>query len=430
LKKIHALLFLFLWLVPALFSQQEEDWNIDSIFDKAPEENEEETDENDLRIIEELSRSRLTMGASYTFLAGYSPGWAETPWYREDRNSFYDASKLKHTNYELGAKMEALLSLDFQIAENLRIWNSFYFSIPPSNGTEVISLNEFYFDYNLSRIVFLRAGQFELAWGISPFYPFTNLPARIPSDYSGGDAYIVKVEIPIGIGGLQVLGMTRSGFMSGSKPTFDEIAYGVKYNLAFPIMDINTGFFYFKEMPLRFFGSLKTTLGNTEAYTEGVITISRETREEPLFSGNFGLARDFFLGKLTMSGEVFYNGEKNGSWWRPKDEIREAEYSPLYEGWNGAFAFIVRPGVIGLRFFSQILYSFKEDSALLIPGISIRPGNLVTVTLSVPMALGSRKGYYVNNIVDTADPKRPFCIILGITFKGDFRYSIYMDRSD
>jgi hypothetical protein len=410
--------FLLLILLPgfsitAQEGEQWKNWDIDSMFDDPPENT--ETPPEEFEEPEEEQpiplRDKVILKASYEFSAGFAPGWDEAPWYEGE----------KKFSYVLGAKMEALLSMDFQLSENLQVWNAFSFSVPDKS---VFTVKEFYFDYTLNKIVFIRAGMYETSWGISPYFPFTNLPARIPEGSSGGQSYIGKVDIPIGIGGLQLLGMTREGFMANSSsPAFDEIAYGMKYNLAFSGADIDAGVFYQREMPLRFFLSLKTTLGNTEVYTEALAVTPHETWEEALFSANAGFVRDFFRGKLTASGEVFYNGERETSWWRTKTDIKEEEAVTMIDGFNTALGLIFRPGIIGMRIFCQALYSFEEQSTQVVPGISVKPGNLVTASLMVPMALGSRstKGYYRHN----ADKNnRPFSVMLVITFGGSFRYSI------
>jgi hypothetical protein len=414
LKKFFIILFLF--LLPGFsWAQEAEEENPDFIINDAFSDVEEEPEQT---IIESMGRSRVTLHASYNFFGGISPGWDELPWYNDE----------KKFTYILGAKMEALLSLDFQLSQNLKVWNSFYFSIPPDSNS-IFTLKEFYFDYDVNNFLFLRVGQYEVAWGISPFYPFTNLPARISEKSRSGDSYIGKLDIPIGIGGLQILGMTRNGFMENpSSPQFNEIAFGTKYNLALQSADIDFGLYYFKEMPFRFFTSVKTTLGKTEMYVEGMASASTETLGEFYLSGNMGIVRDFFDRKVTTAVEVFYNGEPDAFWYRAKEDIREAEVNPLFKGWNGAFSFIIRPGVLGMRMFSRLLYSYDINSLQLVPGISIKPVNLLTATLSVPMALGSRDedSYYRHN-EDVNN--RPFSIVLGITINGSFRYRIYMDRS-
>jgi hypothetical protein len=414
LKKFFVISFLFLLLVSS-WAQETETEEGDFFFNETIEEIDEDDPKN--TVIENMSRSRVTLFATYNFLGGFAPGWNELPWYDE-----------KEYSYILGAKMEALLGLLFQLSRNLQVWNSFYFSIPPDSNN-IFTLKEFYFDYDFNNIFLVRGGQYEVSWGISPFYPFTNLPARIPEESAVGDSYIVKLDIPIGLGGLQFLGMTRYGFMEDPKsPRFNEIAFGAKYNLALSSVDIDFGLYYFKKMPFRFFTSLKTTLGKTEMYVEGLVATLTETRDVVYYSGNLGLVRDFFDGKVTAATEVFYNGEPGAYWYRAKEDIREAESNPLFEGWNGAFSFIIRPGITGMRIFNRLLYSYEMNSLQLVPGISLRPASQLAITLSVPMSLGSRdKNSYYNHNEDFNN--RPFSIILGVNISGNFRYRIYMDRS-
>ena len=389
-------------------TQEETTLNIDSLFDDPSVEVFSEPDDTPINI-----RDKVLIEAAYGFFAGYSPGWDEVPWYDGDRTY----------SHLLGAKMDALLGLTIDLTDVFRVKNAFSFSVPDK---AVFSIKEFYFEYDFLKKAFLQVGLYEIAWGISRFYPYTNLPARVPPGQDAGDAYIGRIKIPIGIGGLELLTMTRYDFLKNkSSPTFEEFAYGAKYNLILKGIDLDTGVYYYKDLPLFFFASLKTTLGNTELYAEGLAAVFHETWKEVRFSGNIGFVQDFFKRKLSLAGEVFYNGESNSAWWRPKTEILEEEAVDLFQGLNGAFALIIRPGIIGMRIFSQCLYSFDKNSAWLIPGISVSPRSQFTISLSVPMALGNRRtdrGNYYHNNIDKED--RPFSIVLGISFSGKFKYTL------
>jgi hypothetical protein len=387
--------------------------NIDWIFEGGGETGEDPDGKDDI-LGGTVKQSRVTLAAEYNFFGGFSPGWTEPPWYSDGK-----------FNYILGAKMEALLSLDFQITEHLRVWNAFYFSIPDSS---VFSIKEFYFDYDISSVFFLRAGQYEINWGISTNYPYTNLPARIPAESARGNSYIAKADLPIGIGGLQFLIMTRQGFMEDqASPKIDEFAYGAKYNLALQRADIDMGFFYFWNMPMRFFTSLKTTIGDTELYAEALAAAPYKAPEELSFSGSAGFLRDFFGSKITLNGEIFYNGEKGLMWyWRAKADIRDAEASPFIEGWNAAANVIIRPGVLGMRIFCRCLYALDANSVQLAPGISLKPGNLLTFSLTVPMVLGSRESGYYRHNMDTEN--RPFSIVLAASLSGSFNHKFILDN--
>jgi len=417
-------LFLLVFCL-GLGAQEEPDWEsqFNDTLDSDSFFNDDSFNDPSIEVIEDTPpinlRDKITLEAAYGFTAAFVPGWNETPW----------SGREKEYSYRLGAKMEALLSIDLPLTEALRVHNAFYFIVPDK---DVFSIKEFYFEYDFFDKVYLQAGLYEIAWGISRFYPFTNLPALVqPDNNTPGDSYIARLKIPIGIGGLEILGMTRYGYMEDkSSPTVDELAFGMKYNMAFQAADIDTGVLYYKPLPVRYFISIKTTLGNTELYTEGLVSVTKEKWPETHFSGNLGFVQDLFKGKLTLSGEVFYNGEPNAAWWRQKTDILDENVVDLYKGLNGALAFVFRPGVIGMRIFAQALYTYEQESVWLVPGISVKPGG-INITLSVPMALGSRRdpndqsNYYRNNTdKDGRKDGRPFSIILGISFNGKLRYTI------
>jgi hypothetical protein len=281
--------------------------------------------------------------------------------------------------------------------------------------------------------IFLRWGKFTPRWGRSPNYPVANLLSRVPVGNAGGDPYVVKLDLPVGIGGIELLMLTRKGYMAGNTPTLKELSYGGKYNLALPWADIDLGCLYHDAMPLRAIVSVKTTLPwDIEAYTEGLISVPHETWDDLKLSANLGLGRDFFDELFTLGGEVFYNGESGAGWFRPETELREADVSPFIGGFNFAFNFVLRPRMPrtlpwalpwNFRVFSQILYGKKEDTAQFVPGISCEPLPHMKVSLAVPMALGSPEGTYYRKNADTTN--RPFAIVLLVSLQGKHRFDYY-----
>ena len=363
-------------------------------------------------------RNKVLLEATYGFNFGFVPGWNETPWSGEE---------LERRTYYIGLKMDSTLGISIPLNDYLKVYNSFYFSIPDD---AVFSVKELYFEYNAMDKAFVKAGLFNINWGISRLYPFTNLPARVPKDINRpnpGNALTFRATVPLGIGGFDFLAMTRIGYVDEwSSPKLNEFAYGMKYNLAIRQIDIDTGFLYFHSMPLRFFISMKTTIANTELYSEGLIAVSHEVDNEYRLSGSIGFARDFFKKYLTVTGELFHNGESDSAWWRENTEILKEDIVDLYSGLNAAFGFAIRPDFHGMRIFSQALYTHEQQSMWLVPGISIRPPGGITFSISTPMALGKRteKGdksnYYRNN---TDQYNRPFSILFRVNYRGRQRYS-------
>ena len=384
----------------------DQEWDYDSIFNRPFIETEEPESES------LVLRNRIELEASYGLRLGISPGWSETPWHNADDEEY---------SLVLGARMDALLSMNLALTDDLRVKNSFYFSVPDNPE---IDIQEFYFEYNMLNKAFFQVGIYEIAWGISRFYPFANLPARIPENRSGGTGYIARVNIPIGIGGVEVLGLTRRGFIEGdtvSDITAKELSYGLKYNLALQQADIDAGVLYHWEMPLRFIVSIKTTIGNTELYTEGLAAVSHRSWNGVRYAANLGFLRDFFRNRITLTGELFYNDEPQSEWWRPVSDILDAEEDILLKGFNSALAIIYRINFLHMRIFTQSYYNVEQNSAWLVPGISIRPGDTFTLSISVPMALGDRSGHYYSDNMDPQD--RPFSILFGLSYSGRQRSS-------
>jgi hypothetical protein len=360
-------------------------------------------------------RSRgFLMDASYYFYGGFSPGWSEAPWYPDGQ-----------LNYAIGAEMSAALSLDFQISESLRIKNAFSFAFPGFAFT----VSELFLDYNLLDLVFFRLGKYNHYWGISPNYAYADLLSRVPAGTSGGDSYYIRGNIPVGVGGLEFLAMTRSGIGDLNNIELKSLGFGGKYDLGFNWGEINIGVFYMQQMATRGFASLKTTIFETEVYAQGLLAVPQSTddlevSEDIEFSASLALIRGFFDDKLGIGVEFFYSGEKDAAWYNPATNLTVAEVKPFIEGLNTALNISYEPGgLLGLQLFVQCLYASSENTAQLVPGFSIDPFAHVKVSMAVPMALGSREGTYYRNNADREN--RPFSVILLVTINGSYSYAKY-----
>jgi hypothetical protein len=359
-----------------------------------------------------LRRSGFSLDLSYSVNAGYSPGWSEAPWF-----AGYDPQY----SHVLGLNLNGYLGLDVRISENFRAQSSLNFSVPGSS----LGLSVFYIDYTLLNRVYFRAGKFTHNWGISPNFAAANLLSRLPQGNSGGDPFILKADIPIGIGGLQMIALTRPGFMAGTTPAFRELGYGAKYNLAFTWADMDAGFFYHRDMPLRFSLSVKTTVKNTELYFETVEVVRHGTWDDFGVSANLGFARSFLNDLFSVNAEVFWNGEDDAYYFKPKTELEDGSSSPFIPGFNLAWNLVYRPRWIwNLRFALAGRFALDTSTAYIMPGLSFAPLSHIDVSLGVPIALGGREGRYYK--ADNADTKgRPFALALLITLKGGYRLDRY-----
>ena len=415
-------LFVFLGLLvfTGLHAQETTllDWDIDSVFNgpvtESPPE-EPEANASNVTAADKLKQQSFILDASYEFMAGIMPGWREAPWSSADDHGFY---------LDRAIKLRSSLGMDAQIDKSFRVRTNIFFEIPNFS----FRLGDFFFDYNLFDVVFFRAGKYAHSWGISPNYNFTDLLARIPPGIANpGESFIFKADVPAGIGGFQVLAMTRADLMSSNPaaPKLEDFGFGGKYNLALRAADFDLGIFYQEGMALRAFLSAKTTLWKTELYSEGLAAIDVNEPSNASGAVSVGFVRDFFAEKFNVNGEVFYNAEKGAYWYRPENNIRESGSVPFIDGLNLALNLRYKFGGKGdFRLFTQIRYAPFENSAQLIPGFTLTPWSHITLYFAVPMALGGKDGYYSKNTL-TVDPDGkpiPFRIMILISLSGSIQF--------
>jgi hypothetical protein len=409
-----CLIFLSLLVAVSLGAQEDDslNWDIDSLFDEplpeSPVEESPEDGASGLSALGLVRRRGFTFDASFEFMAGLAPGWEVPFWFStdEDEDAF---------SWGPAVKMTAKFGLDAQISEFFRVKTLIGFSIP--NFT--IKLDDFFFDYSLYDKVFFRGGKYNHSWGISPNYSFANLLSRVPKKGLWGDSYIFKADVPIGIGGIQALALTRANLAGGILPGWSDIGYGAKYNLALRWADFDIGVFYQEGMALRGFMSIKTTIGKTELYNEWMAVIHSDN-EAASGAGNVGVVRDFFGGKLSVNGELFYNAEKDSYWYRPESGFREADTSPFVEGFNVALNLLYRfGGKLNPRLFLQMFYTPLQNSAQVVPGFRLSLWPYIEFYFAVPMGLGDRNSYYYSHTADPHD--RPFSVVMLLTLTGGVR---------
>jgi len=410
------------------------DWDIDTIFNINPEVETKDSTTSEPVVKTPpvaappaqapmlLKRRGITFDASFQFVGSVSPGYIDPPWFREDDDEF---------SWEQKIKLRADYTIDAQISQIFRVKSVLYFELPKFS----MKLGDFFFDYTLYDSIFIRAGKYNLSWGISPNFEFTNLLARIPGgdyhkadayrNYYNGDSFIVRADVPVGIGGFQFLAISRANLLySDVMPGWLHIGYGAKYNLALRWADFDLGFLYHDYMPFRAFLSIKTTIGNTELYNEW-LAVDIQRPEDTSGALSIGFIHEFFNKKLRVNGEFFYNAEKGAEWYRPETIIREAETSPFVEGPNFALNLLYRFGGKGNpRVFIQSLYAPLDESARVTPGFRLTPWPNIDFYIAAPLDLGVQDGYYYTHPEDTTDT-RHFRLVMLITIKGSARAAYY-----
>jgi hypothetical protein len=437
--------------------------DIDSLFGETPKsialpsENTEKTPSKQSSVISVMKKKGFTMKTGYSFSFGSSTGWEESPWFWGEEFQDKDRGAIKvvapHTTeadlfYTYpGVIMTASLDFSYQISNELKVTSAFSYSFPGF----VFTIGDFYFDYTVRNKVFFRAGRFTYKWGVSTNYPFTDLLSRFqppswytahtynqntnPSgDYFGStagknDVYTARVDVPIGIGGIQAMIRLRDDFFNERNKKNALIAYGGKYNLAFRWADINIGALYQEILPLRSFLSVKSTIKDTEIYAEAMSSVRHKDWDYWTLSWNFGFYQDFFKRKLRINGEIYYNGEKDAFWVKEADPERGnlvEENSPFIEGFNYITNIVYKPGWRSLNLGVTVAYVPVEDTGMVVPGAQFSPSTGVTVSLAVPFAFGSRKGTYYRGISsDYKTYNRPFSIVLGLTIDGSYSWGKY-----
>lgn len=434
----------------------EHEFNIDNLFDlpsaDEPEmagvpggEPAEASETDNLDLLQQVILSRgFSIEADYNMRGFLAPGTTEAPWadkeYR-DNATFYTIP---------GLQMSADLALDIQLSEALRVQQSVKFEMLDLQ----VKIKEFFFDYNLAQKVFFRIGQFDLNWGQSHNFQFTNLLARIPAAYADqGSAFspkYIRITVPVGIGGFE--GVFSGRFVNDfSTVQSRDVGYGLKYNIIRPRVDMDIGVFYHRLMPLRGFFSLQTTvLKTTELYTEALVSVPHDSLllgdtqrdaltfnkvqpEDISFSGTVGAVQTFFNDKLVLNGELFYSGEKDASALQ-KDAVDvlsdDEKIVAILQGFNAAFSTRYQPGgLAGLGFGLSFRWAFLDHSGQIIPAIYLSPAKHLTLSVAVPMALGDRlredgkKTYYYTNNPDNSG--RPFSVIFAVSLSSNYRFGYY-----
>ncbi len=386
-----------------------------------PSDEEEEPEEEKSLLERVVQKADFTFEGNFRFLTGYVPGFSYT-------TPEGDASETLRYNDSAAFKVSSVLSLDFRVSPEFRVFQKYSLTFPDFTP----EVTELFCDYSILNAVFFRIGRHRVTWGQSRNFSFTNLPNRVPDGYvpelDVADSYAMKINVPVGIGGVEALVHTRRGYFENpNAPGIDEIGFGGNLNLAVKYFDLTGGIFYHKLLNLRAYGSFKTTLfGRLELYAEGLIAHDLDyidpTGEEEVpveedvrvdnqtdLSVNVGFFIDFFSQNLELNGEYFFNGEES------ELQVKYTTF-PLFYGHNIAANFSLKLFEKKFRLFTQFKYNFNEKSGLIIPGFILDILPNCDITLAVPIILGSTEGGY---FLENPDPEnRPLSLVFSIVLSG------------
>ena len=420
------------------------EWDFGTLFDEPllpPADQEQPVEAPVIAIVDLLRQRGFTLTIASTFRAGIAPGFQESPWH------WYSLDDREHYFLERVFMMSTQFTIDSQINPNLRFRSRVFFEIPNFR----FSFGDMWFDYNFHDRVFVRGGIFNMTWGISRNFHFANLLAYIPPDLPqqgatinrpavtaveartfNRDPFIFRADIPFGIGGLQLLALTRAPLTENIQATGitrDYIAYGGRYSVVFRGVDLTMGMFNQDGMPLRTFVSASTGFWETDWYTEGVLAIS-DARPRLSSAMNIGFTRVIDLdGSLAINGELFINGLEETRFRQPGTALMEGGYiTNFIRGLNTAININYRFPDRGRN--PQLTLQWRhapfENTGRFVPSFRVNPWPNIVLDFAMPMALGSRHGYYYQHTVrmDTIDPDRrniPFSLIMLVTISGNVR---------
>jgi len=424
------------------------DWDFDLLFSEPPLEpaREEATEElPGITVADLLRRRGFTLTMAYDFSAGIAPGFYEAPWFWDSMDDS------RHYHLERFFIMRHSFTIDSQVSEAFRVSSRVFFEIPNFR----FAFGEFFFDYNFYDTVFIRSGMFSANWGISQNYNFTNLLRYIPPEREARPAIpatpynpgrparpretfnrtplIFRADIPSGIGGLQLLALTRAnvlGNIDATTITREDVGFGGRYNFTFRQTEFDMGMFYQESMPFRTFLSVSTSFRNTDWYSEGMLAFDEGTG--PRGAVNFGFTRFLLNGNFIVNGELFYNATPEARFRHPGTPLLQDGYvTHFIEGLNVALnLFHQSPHIRGNpRLALQYRFALSENSGLLIPSFRIEPWQNIELLFAVPMALGSRGGYYYRHTMRIADTVAtgerrpiPFSVMMLVSLRGSVTF--------
>ena len=423
----YSLIFLAVFLIFAQVLSAQTDLldpntDVDDLF-AAPElepepEPEQPTEEEAAPLVDIVRGSSVTLSGDFLFNIGYTAGYTSVPWIPGGATGGGGGTGSSSTfsGFTQGAVTDSksAMSLNFRIAPIFRIYLTFQFSFPTFKS----EIGEFFADYSFKDVVYMKAGRFNINWGISRYHPFTNLTARLPLSYLShldlneplhdADSYGLRLNIPVGTGGFELVGFTRNGFMDNPyHPAKDEIGWGGTYNLAIPAFDLTVGSFYHKQLNLRTFASVSTTLFDAvDFYTEGVFAYNLNNGDMT-YGANAGFLYGLFKQQVQLSAEYYYNTETE------ELNVKDNEF-PLIYGHNIAAGIAYSPKNSKFKTYARVNYSVNENSGLFIPGFSWNALPFFTITTIVPVIFGNPDGTYMKDQPTENDGRSASLVIMAI----------------
>ena len=237
-------------------------------------------------------------------------------------------------------------------------------------------VSEMFFDYTLHNLVYLRAGMHTVSWGVTRF--FDGGGDLMAGSGSGLD---IKAALPIGPGGVTVVALvppqTNLAGLSWRSLTYGtqgDIPVGKsEFLLAATYLDSAT-------TPVKATAVFKTSLVGVDLFAEGIGAWARVAgfAIPSLVSGFYW---ELPQPELKFYGEYYFNAND--------PELADHRIT-LALGMDRAFGL---PFNLGLEW----THAFKDNSGIVIPGVSFDLWPHVTAQVGVPVRYGSPGSFYLLN---------------------------------
>ena len=207
---------LLLALAGGLFADNGSD-DTDQIFQAPPPDTQTPQPDQPNPVDQFTTQTGIKFRGSFDSYAGFLLGWVRLPVLSNLANGFY-----KSPAFALAS------SLTFEARPNasFRVLGTLIENYPTTSSGVVIytdvtlpTFAELFCDYSISDVLFFRIGKQIITWGATRFFPFDDLPARVPvfatlgsESFDNSAAIAFKMTVPLGVHSLSGIAQIKNGY--------------------------------------------------------------------------------------------------------------------------------------------------------------------------------------------------------------------------
>ena len=350
------------------------------------------------------TQTGIKLRGSFDSYAGFLLGWSQLPDPNNLANGF---SKSPTFGLASSVSFEARPNARFRVLGTL-IENYPNTSTTPVSYTDVTppTIAELFCDYTISDILFFRIGKQIITWGGTRFFPFDDLPARVPVStqsyserFDNSAAIGLRMTVPLGIHTVSGIAQVRSGYFANpAVPHLEEVGFGLTGDFVFGNADLSLNGYYQKYLSPRVLALAKTTLWGIDARAGAMVAdVAGSGATVSWLANGYWEQPDV---KFRVMVEYIYNAEQaqpyTASSNQPGYSIDSQQLygigtEPGYPSGHAVSALAGFKNIFGTNIDVGLQWEhvFSDNSGVVIPAILFRPFDLVTITLGVPLYYGS-----------------------------------------